>query len=396
MPNQDYAEHYDLMQLLSQQPRIIEAPDLANNDEGQIYAAAMDRAAQPLPDGSPSPLSSRSVGSAHARLIEILVHLLNLHGHELNLVPYYDWVQLYRMMGVEIAPAEYPIINLVFVRSRDSITSTIPATIPFGTEIRSAIDPSLIAITTQTVEISGIQTQANVPARLNRLGKIPELTPGEFSTLPRSLAFVESVYNDGTIYNSGRDKETLGEAMLRARELFRTGDRCVTLSDYEAFAIYQGTATKAKSFRGTDVTVLGMFNDLVTVAVYPPEVVTYVESILLPLTPADSRLDVKAAVIIPIIGNITIRVIPHLSDDEARLLARDAINTKINPPAGVWGDTNLPGNLATVLELIVGIYAVPIINLIDANTGLDLAKTVIEPWYLFEIQRSLVINIVRS
>jgi hypothetical protein len=44
--------------------------------------------------------------------------------------------------------------------------------------------------------------------------------------------------------------------------------------------------------------------------------------------------------------------------------AKNAIANQINPPAGLWGNRAIIGSIATTLERVLGIYAVPNLELI--------------------------------
>lgn len=389
-----YQEHYELMQDLESNPRIIESPVLYNFDAAEVYAAMMDNIALPLADGRESPFTSKSPGSAHSRIIETNLHIQELIAHEMNLVPYFLWVNVFRMLGLEILPAEYPVINLVFTRTQAAVAFGQDVIIPYGTVVASRFSNELEAITTEEAVISGTNSRVIVPARLNQLGKISQLNIGEFSNIA-NIPFLESVYNDGTLVSEGRERETLTEAMQRAIAEFRTGERCVTLSDYYNASRFVAKVEKVNVFEGSQYDIPGVFDDLVTVVVYPPEMVIDVDNFVRPRSLARKRLDVRSAEILPIDGDITIKVAPHLTDIEAFNLAVDAITARINPPNGLWGDRNFTGSLSAALEEVQNIFAIRSMNLKHAENNTPLADLVPKPWHLFQIQNSININVVR-
>lgn len=407
----DYEQHYDLLDRLQTEPRLIEAGDLYDFDDGAVYAAQMDRLAQPLPNGETSPFSSRSPTSAHAILTSRQVHLQKLIAHQFNLTKDRTWVEMFRMLGVELQPAEYPVINIVFRRSSAAMLNNVPVEIPLNTEVRSRIDPSLAVYTLYTARIEGADETVTVPARLNQLGALPNLRRGEFSDIPRLLSFVESAENDGTIVSTGRPAETLVEAMLRAREGIRSGSlgrstidgtfdpenidfqaRCVTDRDYYYWASRLG-AEKVNVLKGIQYGAEGVFRDLVTVAVYPADIRDLIYSLMLPMSL--DRFDVIPAEIIPLDGKIQVRVTPQFADFQVFNLVAGAIASTVNPPYGTWGDRNFPSTLATALEQTNGIYATPLIQLKHAITGQPLSELDIQPWHLLEIQSSLEIEALR-
>lgn len=422
-----YEQHFLLQAAIDLNPRIIESPELYNFVELEIYAAIMDRLAQPLANGQSSPFSSQAPGSGHAIFAAVMTHHLGLLGHQMNHRTDKDWIDLFRLQGVEQLPPEYPTINLIFTRDSLATLNRLPAEVPLLTEIRSRYSPGLSAITSQTLRFSGDAQTLSVPARLSRQGSA-NLRPAEFVEMPRSLSFIESVTNDGTFLSPGRDRETLVETMLRAREGIRSGSlgrfsengffdpeadtflgRCVTPRDFAYYALRLG-AQKVNVLSGVQYQVPGQFNDLTTVIVYPASTSTLIFPVLTAMSLAERRIDVRGAEVIPLNGTIALRVVPRLTDFEVRQLAANAIapdfdatkplsgnNTVIglNPPAGLWGDLRFARTIATVLENIDGVYAVPSVRLKHAQTDVPLEDLDIQPWNLLEVQSSIVLDISR-
>ena len=388
-----YQEYFDLMEKLEENPRIIPSPVLYNFDINQIYAATMDSLSLPFEDGRESPFSSKSPGSAHSRLVESILHINELMAYTINQIPYYLWINYFRMLGLEISPSEYPVINMVFTRSELAAQLGNEVIIPLGTEVGSRINPLLSVYTTEEAVITGSDTSVIVPARLNQVGKMPEIRVGEFVNVA-NIPFLASVTNDGSYVSEGREKETLTEAMQRAIIEYRMGERCVTVTDFYNAAKFVAKSAKVNVFRGTQYGAPGIFDDLTTLVIYPSNMVQVVDDFIRPRSIKRERLDVRAAEIIPITGEISIRVTPSLNDSQAFNLAAEAIINKINPPYGQWGDKQFIGNLASALEEVPGIFAVPYLLL--KNTDNILLEDInIQPWHLFEVQNSLTINILR-
>ncbi|MEM8602889.1 MAG: hypothetical protein AAGF24_03500 [Cyanobacteria bacterium P01_H01_bin.121] len=401
-----YDQHYALADVLDQAAAgLLPSPTLYDYRTAEVYAAALDRLAQDLPDGTPSPFSSRSPGLVHTMLLSVLLHQFEIIGHEINLTPDQVWIELYRLLGVELQPAEPPIINLRFTRTADAIANNFPVSIPLGTEVRSRFNPNLSVYTTRTVTIDGNQHEATIPARFKFLGKLPPIRTREFTDIARNLSYVEA-FNDGTIVNEGREAETLPEAMLRARLGIQTGTlgkdtlpptatefmgRCITMRDYDFWARRFG-AEKVNVLPGIQYGAQGSYGDLVTLAVYPTEVRDFVFENLQAMIPLGQRFDVVPAELIPVNGTITIRTIPTLSANEKFNLAAGAIASQINPPHGKWADQQFNNSLATVLELVEGFYAVPSIQLKHSQTEQPLEEIELRPWHLIEVQSSVSLN----
>lgn len=381
----DYTEHYQLQEYLAQEPNIIPAPLLGAFDDGLLYAALMDRIAQPLADGSESPFSSRNPLSGHGQLLSQFVYMAKIIMHELNLTPSMTWVQWFRVLGIERAEADYPVINLVFTRSQIAIASNITVQIPTGTIITSVRDPSLWVTTSTTIEISGQDQTVSIPATLNVIGVIAtDIDPSEFTVLPTFFSFIDSVKGTAILY-PGQNEESLASMMLRARLQLQDISGSSTPRGIYNAAIATG-AEKIAVLPGIQYGSPGKFADLVTVVVYPASMTTVVATHLADRIPAAMRLDVRAAEIIPIDGTISIRTTSTFSNAQAL----NAIANGCNPPYGKWGDSQYDVTIATVLEnQASSIYAVPSLVLKNSVTRVPLVDLIIQPWNLLEVQNSV-------
>lgn len=388
-----YQLSYELSEALQNEPEALQEVDIYNFNNLLLYAAIMSRLAQDLPTGEQSPFSNQSPGSAHGVLVSNLIFLLSLQANEFALIPDVMLLKWMRVWGATRRLAEYPLINLRFNLAQSALANGIRAVIVSGTEIISRNDPSLIAITIDDATIEGGNEFAIVPARLNRLGAVGTIQVGEFSVMPQLLSSIESVASEGLI-SEGRPVEAISLAVLRMRDALRRGERAVTDRDYQRIALEAG-AVKANFIRGRIPGVDGFFRDLRTVAVLPAQMVPLVKAALKDQRMADERLSVIPAEIIPIDGLIQIRVITGVADFEAFNLAARAIADNINPPKGKWGDVEIEKSIATVLEKIAGIYAVPVIVLKRADTSELINQLKVEPWQLFDVQQSIVIEVLR-
>jgi hypothetical protein len=394
-----FDEHFELMNRLEKEPNLIESPSLWNYDPGQQQANFVNQLAQPLPNGEASPFSSMSATSGHVIFSSAIIAQMTFLAYELNLKPDWDWVQDFRMLGVERELAEYPVINLVFRRSPEAMRSGLMVEIPYNCEVRSSRDNSLVAYTIKEERIFGSDEFKVVPARINRLGKIPGLIVGEFSVLPRLMANISGVANDGTVISEGRDRETLIDMMVRARNRFRRGNapnltstqigRVVSESDFYLAA--QEFGSQKTLILSSKYGTIGHWSDLVTVVVWPEQQLAVVEEKIRPLTMESQPLEVRAAEIIPIDGTVTVGFVRDLTQQQQFNLVAQTIVTTVNPPYGIWGDLEFHKTLASVLEKAEGIYSVPKTELKNAFTGQPLSEIEVNPWTLFEIQSNLEI-----
>lgn len=399
MTDPRYQDFFAVMDLLERNPQLLPADDLYDVDEQHLYAAILNRLSQPLPDGRESPFSSMAPGTAHAILVSAIAYMQALFGHQLNVKPDRELLQHYRLMGVEIARAEYPILSITFM-------GPVGYVVPANTEVRSRLDASLSVFTTVpgTIEQGGFVV---IPARFNRVGQLPDIRPNEFTTLPRSLANV-TAYNTGDVITPGRDNESIAAATLRARQQFQTGMRAVSTRDYYRFAMDFG-ATKTAVLQGIQYGSKGYFGDLITIVVYPPDKAPEISARFAQAEAqepsagapefsgrvAGGRLDIIGAEVVPVNGIVEVKADPQLSDLEVFNRAAVSISTQLNPPHGKWGDSNFAESLSTVLEYVEGIYAVPSTLLKRADTDEPLDGMEVHPWQLFEVQQSLQINVSR-
>jgi hypothetical protein len=380
----DYTTHYALTALLDTDPALIPSPDVCNSDIEIMYAAIMDRLAQPLLDGTESPFSGRNPLSAESHLVSNLVYLLAIHGHECNLVPNLIWLQNLRLQGVTLRQAEYPLLTLEFLRSPSS-TSIFPViVIPAGTKVFSRLENGLTAITLQDIQMTGDKVQ--VVARLGTPGKNVNVRADEF-TGASGIAGVQSV-TGVEMLSYGSNLEGVEDAVLRARLNTQLQNRTVVPRDWYQTCLDLG-CQKANVLPGVDPANEGYFADHVLVVVYPGNLSVLVNETLTGLKGLDTRCLVIAPDIINLTGTIAVRATPDLTDAQAIAQCNVALTTSINPPYGTWGDLNLVISIATALEKTIGIFAMTSAELFFGN--MPLADLSIKPWQLFNVTPNWVI-----
>lgn len=403
----DYEQFYELNEQLNQNERLIASGDLFDINPQKLYATVMARLAEPLPTGEESPFSSQQPGTAHGTLVSNLIQLLQYSFYELNLSPDKELISALRLLGTEIAPSEFPVLNMRFWRSQEAIDRNISVTIPGGLEIGSKKDPELSVFTYYGGTIEGTDEYVDIPARLNVDGIIPATVADyDFQNPSSSLPFV-SVVENTSIISRGRNAETLYDAVLRTRGGIRTGNlgkffenglldlsgdtylgRCVGARDYLYYAKQLG-AEKAAVLPGFQQGAKGYFSDLVTIAVYPDTVVSIIKNLMLGLIRVNDRIDVIPPDIIPLSGTIKIKANPTFTTAQCRDLAIAAITENINPPNGVWGDKNIDTSIIQALQSVNGFFAVPSVSLIDIRSGDNVTETEINPWSLFEVRDTI-------
>ncbi len=407
----DYAEHYAIQSSLAQEEALIAAVRLFDLDAEALYSSGMELLASALPSGRESPFSNKASGSNHSILMGATVHLLEVLGHEVNLMPDRAWINFFRLLGVEQLTGGYPVIEIEFTRQAVAVAQNIAVTIPIGTEVRNVFDPSRSAYLTQTLTLDGSTVSGTVAARVDTLGEDLNTRLGSYAQVIQKIPYLESAI-DIAYVSSGLDTSSLAETISTARQGIRTGNlgrltekglidlegdrflgRCVTLRDYIYYSERLG-ASKANAVRGVAYGASGYYGDLITVPIYPPLRASSIAIDLAKISDASSRLMVIPAEVIPIDGIINIKTAQNFPRQAAVDAISIAIVDTINPPYGIWGDKDLAGSVSTAIERIQGIYAVPNIYLKNANSGVPLEGLQLEPWHLFEIQDTLEINII--
>lgn len=374
----DYSTHYALTALLDTDPALIPSPDVCNADPEIMFAAVMDRIAQPLPDGTESPFSGRNPLSAEGHLVSNLVYLISMHGHECNLVPNLIWLQNLRLQGVVLRQAEYALLTLEFVRS-PSMSSIFPViVIPAGTKVFSRFENGLMAVTLQDVQMTGDRVQ--IVARLGSPGKNVNVRADEFSGAS-GISGVQSV-TGVEMLSYGSDIEGIEDAVLRARLNTQLQNRVVSPRDWYQTCLDLG-CLKVNILPGVDPDDDSYYASFVLVVVYPGNLTVLADQTLNELTLSGDIKRVIAPDIINVTGKISVRTTPDLTDAQAIAQCNVALTTSINPPFGVWGDRNLEISIATALERTVGIFAMKSAELFVGTVPLSELK--VKPWMLFNV-----------
>ena len=140
----------------------------------------------------------------------------------------------------------------------------------------------------------------------------------------------------------------------------------------------------------------GVFNDLITVAIYPPILAESISPQLTAMSLAATRLMVIPAVMIRVDGEIILKGKLGITDFDLLNLIALQIQNDLNPPNGSWGNQSFESSLTETLLKIDGVNSVVSMLLKDFDTGISLSEKKIYPWHLFEVQQSMKIIILRS
>lgn len=391
-----YTTYFELIKTLATDSELIATPQLYQYDREQVYTNTLDNLAQPLADGSSSPFSARNPFSAEGILIGQILNLLEYSAwREANLIPEFLLLSWFKALGLTKTHATPPVVELTFTRTQASLDSGEPAVIPLGLQVRSRFYSDRIATVQERIEIS--EGSGTVSARINSLGQLTQtVRDGEFTLFPANLSDIASVTNS-QLLSDGQDEQTISDLVSDGiSALSRPGDRVVTARDYVEVALNLGGADQATVLPHTLVAADGSLGseDILTVAVYPEGSVELVRAALADLVMAGVNYDVASAILVPIDGDITVRIDPQYTKEQAFDLLASSIVDNINPPNATFGDLEFSKNLAAAIEQVRGILAVPTLNLKHALTNQPLEEMEVLPHWLFEVQASLVITYI--
>lgn len=377
----DSQEHFELMRRLEVERNIAESPKLADWDIQELYAAMMDKLSQPSPDGSPSPFSDRSPLSGHGRLMEAIAFQLDMAGHDLNAVSDYTWVQMFRMLGMERPQAEYPIIEITFERTKEAINNRKPLIVPIGYEVRATRrigGKVLSARTRRNLVIDGVGKSGKVACRINHLGKITGTIQRNTFSLPTAkLPNLLQIKSPSKLVSAGRDRGSLSEMMKIARDRHRQGPplgrRLISAPDWYD-CLREFGATKVNIVTEAYGT-LDHLAEGIEAVVYPTSLANSITTRLQsprtgdPLVEIGRTWRVVPASIVGVTGVVEIKTVHKMTEEDVFNLVARAIRDRVNPPYGRWGDPEFEKTLASALEQVKGIYAVPRMSLFAVEGG---------------------------
>lgn len=373
-----YEQHYKLNEILQKQARVFPRPVLWNLNPEKMLDEALDRLAQ---EGTM--FSSRNPASGHGILLQVLLYYQDMLGYEFNLIPDLVWVRLMDMLGVSLGGAQYPILEVEFTRIPDYPRDVF---VPIGTEVFSTYSRDRILITSEALSLPVGQETGTVKARLNTTGALERSPEDAEYTYTRPISGVRSVRHTRVLF-PGRSEETLSDGMLRSRQELQSLGRAVTARDYYLLCKRLG-ATKVGVFREVDLSKLGgSYGDILSLSVYPSALSSLIQTEFSKedYRTVGHRIVVVPAEVVEMSGVVTIRAVPGVNDPYG--LAWSAVNEKVNPPAGVWGDPELGKTISVAIENKTGFYATASVELTQTVGGTPYEEMDIKPWMLFQIQR---------
>jgi uncharacterized phage protein gp47/JayE len=232
---------------------LLQPPDLDIRDEEQFAAEAIGRVSGGLDvdrlnsqieerrrllslmlaGGLPSvpicpELTNANPSSPHTVLLETLAWAMAQQARRINQLPVRDEIEFHRLFGIEVREATPAVTTLQF--SVGSVPADTDVTLPAGTLVSTA-DNVYTFDTQEDLVIPFGELTGTVPATRTVAGATL-LSPGVLTVMTDVIAFVTGVTNPDAV-DSGTDDETVEQALARARNYQRRGQRLVSARDLE-------------------------------------------------------------------------------------------------------------------------------------------------------------------
>jgi len=212
----------------------VSGPRTVERIDSQITALRYEReltlAGTSLPPLCPE-LTNSNPSSPHTVLLEVMGWLLAQQARNINQLPVRDQIEFHRLFGIEQREATKATTTLLFTTTPPVDTDVV---IPAGTLVKTA-DGSLIFETDEELIVSYPETEGSVGATCTAGGRVL-LSSATLVVLEDPIAFVSAVTNDAPV-DSGTDAETVEQALARALNYQRHGERLVSARDVEDAAL---------------------------------------------------------------------------------------------------------------------------------------------------------------
>lgn len=172
-------------------------------------------------------LTNANPSSPHTVLLEAFAWVIEQQSFRFNRIPEANLIAFANLFGIDLLPAASATTTLRFTVDPPEDTDVVIAE---GTQVATA-DGQHVFETTEEITIEYGDETGDAPARRTVTGRTL-LSPNVLTKLIDNPAYVESVSNPTGI-DSGREIETVANALERARRYQRRGERIVSVKDLE-------------------------------------------------------------------------------------------------------------------------------------------------------------------
>jgi hypothetical protein len=178
-------------------------------------------------------LTNANASSPHVKLFMTYAWVVAQIARRINQLPERDAIEFHKLFGIELRDATAATTTLRFTVAPPPDT---PVIIPEGTEVGTGSNNYVFRTTAELLIPAGDVT-GDVAAERTETGPTL-LAPNQLINLLDEIAFVTAVTNPQAI-DSGRNQETVNEALARARSYQRRGERIVSARDLEEAILYE-------------------------------------------------------------------------------------------------------------------------------------------------------------
>lgn len=180
-----------------------------------------------LPPAICPELTNANASSPHTAILETFAWGLEQQQYKINQLPVRDQIEFHRLFRIELREAAKATTTLRFTSDGQH-----EARIPEGTEV-STEDGSVVFTVDEELVIPAdpLNMTGEVAATCTGAG-VQLLSPNTLTNMEDAIAFVTAVTN-ATAVDSGTTAETVEQALARARNYQRRGERLVSARDLE-------------------------------------------------------------------------------------------------------------------------------------------------------------------
>lgn len=172
-------------------------------------------------------LTNANPSSPHTALLEAYALGLSQQQYKINQLPVRDQIEFHRLFAIELRAATNATTTLRFTSDGQN-----EATIPEGTEVSTA-DGTIVFTTDEELVIpADPENMTGEVTATCTIAGVQLLSPNTLTEMQDVIAFVTAVANPVAV-DSGATAETVEQALTRARNYQRRGERLVSARDLE-------------------------------------------------------------------------------------------------------------------------------------------------------------------
>src|SRR5260370_4117408 len=175
-------------------------------------------------------LTNANASSPHTILLETIAWMMAQQARRINQLPVRDEIEFHRLFGIELRVATKATTVLTFTLA--FVPPDTDVTIPAGTIVSTPDGLFSFATDEDLVIASQYGDQSGTVVATRTVAGATLLSANTLTKMTDVVAFVDSAINTAAV-DSGPDAETIDQALHRARNYQRRGERLVSARDLE-------------------------------------------------------------------------------------------------------------------------------------------------------------------